>query len=257
MLYLIYFILYFMVFIFGSCIGSFLNVVIYRVPNDISIAKGRSFCPKCNEKIKDYDLIPILSYFILKRKCRSCGQKISLRYPLVEAFVGVIAIVIFMQYDFTAKAILAFAFCAILVTIALIDHDTMEIPLVLILAIIPLSILAFFVFKEVTFWERIIGIFAVTLPMFILTRIIPNAFGDGDIMIWAVCGLFLGWKLILFATFLAILLEGGYVTYKMLSKKLKKDDHIPFGPALCAGIFVSLLYGEDIIRLYLNFFKLS
>ena len=254
----ILFLLYTFIFVLGCCIGSFLNVIVYRVPNKISIADGRSFCPNCKEKIKSYDLIPILSYFFLGRKCRSCKQKISFRYPLIEAFVGAIAVLVFLNYYFNAKALLAFAFCAILVTIALIDFDTMEIPNSLIIAIIPIAILSYFIFPEINIFSRLIGFVAVSVPLYILTLAIPDCFGGGDIKLLAVCGFILGWKLILLATFLGIVIEGVYVITKMLLKKLKKGDHIAFGPALCLGIFISLLYGEQIIKFYLstfNFYK--
>lgn len=251
----IYFLLYSFVFIFGACIGSFLNVVIYRLPKRISVAEGRSFCPNCKNQIKNYDLIPILSYIFLRGKCRNCKDKISPRYPLIEAFVGVIAVLIFIQYYFTAKALLAFAFCAVLFTTALIDHDALYIPNSLIFAVIPLSILSVFVFKDISTVERIIGFFAVSIPMFIMIVIIPGSFGGGDIKLMAVSGYFLGWKIILLATFIAILIEGVYVIIKMALKKLKKEEHIAFGPALCTGMFISLLYGEKIFEVYLKLIK--
>lgn len=255
MLYLVYFILYFFIFIFGSCIGSFLNVVIYRVPNKISIAKGRSFCPNCKTQIKSYDLIPIISFFILKRKCRSCKQEISFRYPLIEAFAGIIAVLIFINFYFTAKAILAFAFCAVLISISLIDFDTKKIPNSLIIALIPLSVLAFFVFKDISVAERIIGVFAVSLPMLLVKVFVPKSIGAGEIKLMAVCGMFLGWKLILLSTFFGIIIEGIYVIIKMLLKKLNKSDTISFAPALCIGIFISLMYGNKIIDFCLNILK--
>lgn len=255
MLNFVYFLLYFFVFIFGSCIGSFLNVVVYRVPNEISVAKGRSFCPNCNTPIKSYDLIPIISFFILGRKCRSCKQPISFRYPLIETLTGVLAVIVFLRYYFSYQALLVFALTAVILTIALIDHDTMEIPNSLIIAIIPLAVLSAFLFKDVSIVERIIGFFAVSLPMYIMIVIIPDCFGGGDIKLLAVCGLFLGWKCIVLATFLGIVSAGLYAVGRMALKKLKKGDHIPFGPALCLGIFISQLFGEKMISAYLSLFE--
>ncbi len=257
MIYFIYFLLYAFVFLLGICIGSFLNVIVYRIPKKISIAKGRSFCPDCNTKIKDYDLIPILSFLFLKGKCRNCKKEISLRYPFVEMLTGVLAVLIFINFDFTAKAFLAFAFCAILVAITLIDYDTMEIPNSLIIAIIPLAIISYFLFPEISLLDRAIGFVCVSVPMLLLTMLIPDCFGGGDIKLLAVSGLILGWKYILLATFIGILIEGAYVIIKMLLKKLKKGDHIAFGPALCAGIYLSLLYGDKILKWYFSFFRIS
>ena len=162
--------------------------------------------------------------------------------------MGLIAVFIFINFNFTAKALLAFAFCAVLVSIALIDFDTMRIPNSLIFALIPLSILSLFVFKDISIGESIIGFFAVSIPMFLMIVIIPGIFGGGDIKLMAVCGLFLGWKLILLAAFFGIIIEGVYVIVKSLLKKLKKNDHIAFAPALCIGIYISLLYGTQMIE---------
>jgi len=116
------------IFIFGSCVGSFLNVCIYRLPQGKSIVKPRSFCPKCNISLKWYDNIPVLSYFILRGKCRSCSAKISLRYPFVEFITGLLFLVLYLNFSFSlvfAKFI--FLFC-LLVVISFIDIDYYAIP---------------------------------------------------------------------------------------------------------------------------------
>lgn len=252
MLYLMYFLLYLFIFVLGICIGSFINVIVYRIPNSISM-KGRSFCPNCKNQIKTYDLIPLLSFFLLKRKCRSCKSSISFRYPFVELLVGILAVIIFIHYYFTAKALLAFALCSVLVAIALIDYDKMLIPDILVFLIIPLSVISFFVFGEISVVSRILGVFCVSAPLFIFTIFKKDAFGLGDIKLMAASGLFLGLKLNLIAFFMAIIFAGIYILIKSLLKKLKKDDHIPFGPFLCTGIMLTLMYGQRLIELYLNF----
>lgn len=131
MVILIYFLLYLFVFIFGICIGSFLNVVIYRMPKGIMMSSERSYCPVCGEKIKNYDLIPVLSFILLKGKCRACRNKISIRYPLVELLVGFIAVLMFYKYYFTLKALIAFAFCSLLVCVSLILMDNEKVPVIL------------------------------------------------------------------------------------------------------------------------------
>ncbi|NBK97555.1 MAG: prepilin peptidase, partial [Erysipelotrichia bacterium] len=118
---------YFYVFIIGMCIASFMNVVIYRVPNHLDFVKGRSFCPNCHTTLKPYDMIPVLSWIILKGKCRNCHTSISIRYPLIELFGGILAIWIFHHYLFTWDSLLIFAFSMILLAIAMVDIDTMEI----------------------------------------------------------------------------------------------------------------------------------
>lgn len=256
MLELILFLLYLFVFIFGICIGSFLNVVVYRVPNGISIAKGRSFCPTCKQQIKSYDLIPILSFLFLGRKCRYCKQKISFRYPLVELFTGIMAVLLFVRFDFTWRALAAFVLYAILIAVALIDLDTMTIPNGLVLALVVPAICAIFLFPEVSIWSRIIGFFVVSVPMLLLAWWIDGCFGGGDIKLMAVCGFLLGWQNALLATFIGILLGGLYAVFLLLTKRTGRKDHIAFGPFLAFGVALAFVFGTQVIGTYLSWFGL-
>ncbi|MFI3327341.1 MAG: prepilin peptidase [Clostridia bacterium] len=252
MLELLYFIMYFFVFLTGISIGSFLNVVIYRVPLNISVAKGRSFCPNCNTQIKNYDLIPILSYLFLKRKCRACKQPISPRYCIIELFTGLIAILVTYIVGFNYLAICIFIMSAILLAIAVIDIDTMTIPDGLIIALIVIAIPIAFLQPEITILERVIGFFAVSLPMLLLTLKIPTAFGGGDIKLLAVCGFIIGYQNILLAMFLASILGGIFAISLLQRKKAGKKSEMCFGPYLSIGIFVSALFGSQIISWYLG-----
>ncbi len=252
MLEFIYFVLYLMVFIFGSCIASFLNVIIYRLPQDISISRGRSFCPCCKTQLKSYDLFPIFSWLFLKGKCRSCGKKISIRYPLVELLGGIVSVLTFFCYGFNIKSIIVFTFFSILICIAFIDLDTMEIPDVLNFALGIPCVLSVFLFKEITIKERLIGLVCVSGFLLLMAIFIKGSFGMGDVILMAFSGFFIGHKNIILALFIAILITGSYAIIKLSTKKLKRTDHIAFGPCLCIGIFVSHLYGEQLINAYLN-----
>lgn len=256
MLIFINILLYLMIFIYGACIGSFLNVVIYRVPNEISIAKGRSYCPRCNTQIKNYDLIPIMSYLNLGGKCRSCSEKISMRYPLVEGFTGLIAVMIFMVKGFTIFSVFIFAVSAILIAITMIDFDTMTIPNGLVITMLPIAIIMAFMQKNVSILSSMIGFFAVSIPMLLLNMLIADSFGGGDIKLIAVCGLMLGWPNTLLAMFIAILLGGIYAVYLLISGKSKRGAHIAFGPYICLGVYVAMLYGNEIIKFYLGMYGL-
>lgn len=244
------------VFVVGLCFGSFLNVVIWRTPQGLSFAKGRSFCPHCHHTLVWYDLIPLVSWLILRGKCRSCKEPISIRYPLIECASGVLALWCFSHYGFTWDTILVFIIALLLLAVAMIDLDTMLIPNGLLLTmLIPIIILCM-LHPEVVFLDRFIGCFSIALPMYILTLLIPNCFGGGDIKLLAVCGIVLGWKLSILAIFIAILLGGFYACYLLISKKAQKSSHIAFGPYICVGVFISLLYGIDLITAYFSFFGL-
>jgi len=251
---LINFILYVYVFVFGAVIGSFLNVIIYRVPKEISIAKSRSFCPKCGAQIKGYHNIPVFSYLWLRGKCADCGEKISPQYPLIELFTGALAVLVLWIFGFSFQWIVAFLVGTILICIAMIDFDTMTIPNGLVMALMVPALLSFFCFPQVELLSRVIGMVVVSLPMLVLTFFIRDAFGGGDIKLMAVAGFLLGWQNTLLATFIGLVL-GGVVAVRLLVKKTKAK-HMAFGPYLCLGIMTALLVGDTIIRCYLSLFGL-
>ena len=249
---LINLLIYSTIYIYGACVGSFLNVIIYRVPNEISIVKRRSHCPECNTQIKNYDLIPVVSYLILEGKCRNCRSKISSRYPLVEIFTGLIAVSIFMVKGFNITSIFIFIVSSILIAITMIDFDTMTIPNGLVIALIPIAICSTFIQSDIGILSRIIGFFAASLPMIFLNQLISDSFGGGDIKLIAVCGFMLGWANTVLAMFIAILIGGVYALYLILSGKSKRGAHMAFGPYICIGVYTTLLYGNEIVKFYIE-----
>ncbi len=251
---LITIIVYLYVFILGIVVGSFLNVVIYRLPLGISIAKGRSFCPSCKSPIKATQNIPLFSFLFLRGRCSHCGGKISWRYPLVEGLTGVLAMVSFWVFGLSLQFLIVFIATALLITIAFIDLDTMTIPNSLVIALIVPALASFFVFPEISLISRLIGIVVVSAPMLLLTLIIPDAFGGGDIKLMAVAGFMIGFANTLLATFIALLLGGGLAIY-ILAKK-KGGKHIAFGPYLCIGIYLAQNFGTAIIGCYFSLFGL-
>lgn len=256
MLFLAYFLLYALVILFGSCIFSFINVVIYRVPLGISVAKGRSFCPRCKATLSPADLVPVLSFLLLRGRCRRCGEKIAPRYLLVELLGGVLAALCYQRFGFTPQMLLCFAVAAILTTIAFIDQDTMTIPNGLNIILVVPAVLAVFLFPQISLVSRAIGLLAVSLPMFLLTLVIPDCFGGGDIKLVAVCGFLLGWQGMLLTGFIALLLGGAYGVVLLVRSRENRKSHFAFGPYLCIGGLVAILYGEAVIAAYLRFFGL-
>nr|WP_320023869.1 prepilin peptidase [uncultured Acetobacterium sp.] len=248
------FILYVYIFVIGIVVGSFLNVVIYRVPKELSFTKGRSFCPHCNAQIKGYHNVPVFSYLWLRGKCANCGERIAIRYPLVELLTGIMAILILAVYGVSFQWLVVFAAGTILICITMIDFDTMTIPNGLVIALMAPALLSFFFFPQVGILSRFIGIFVVSLPMLILVLFIPDAFGGGDIKLMAVAGFMLGLGNTLLATFVGLLL-GGAVAVRLIIKKTK-DKHMAFGPYLCIGIMTALLFGDIIIGWYFSLFGL-
>lgn len=239
-----------LILIFGTIIGSFLNVVIYRLPKHESIVYGPSHCMECGEKIQPYDLIPVLSYFILGGKCRHCHTRISLRYPLIELLNGLLYVWIFLVGGGNVDSILLMAFTSALIVIAMIDYDTMDIydgPLVIIL------ILGFIrLATNLSFFpSAILGGLVVSIPLYIIA-VLTKGIGGGDIKLMTVAGFFLGIKMTVVAALLGIVSGGIWGIILLVFFKKDGKAMIPFGPFLCVGLFISSLYGTQLANWYLS-----
>ena len=246
--------IYTFIFLYAISIGSFLNVVIYRLPIGENIAYGRSHCTSCNADIKAIDLIPILSFLNLRGKCRNCKSKISNQYILIELLTGVIAIGIAYKFGFTFYSVLVFLFALILIVISMIDLQSMIIPDRLNILIGILAIAFTFSSQDVSLVERAIGFFAISVPMYILVLFIEDGFGGGDIKFIAFAGLVLGYKNTILTMFVACILASIVSIYLLSLKKIDKKSHIPFGPYLCMASFIAIMCGDEVISWYLSFF---
>ena len=239
--------------IIGLIIGSFLNVCIFRIPRDESISFPPSHCTKCNTKIKTYDLFPVISYFILKRKCRKCGEKISIRYPLVELATGILFLLIYLKFGLTLDLIKFTLLSCFLIVIGLIDLDTTDVYLKTTLpGIIVGSVFIIIAFVSgsgyLTFIEG--GALAGGLIAFII--LVTHGMGWGDFEICLLCGLFLGFKSSMIMLFFSFIFGGSIGIFLLLTKKKSRKDQIPFGPFIVMGTIVAMFFGEQIINWYLN-----
>ncbi len=237
---------------FGIIVGSFLNVCISRIPHNNSIVHGFSYCPSCEMRISPIDLIPIVSYVILKGKCRFCREKISLRYPLVEVLTGVLFILTYFEYGLTLFLFkYLFIFC-VLVVISFIDIDHKIIPNKLVLALFVWVLAWQLLWSEISFLEAGIGSLIGGGFLLLAAIISRGGMGGGDIKLMFVAGFFLGISLTGLAIFLATLV-GGIIGLILMALKLKgRKDTIPFGPFLSGGIVIASLWGEEMIRVYLE-----
>lgn len=269
-------------FIVGMCAFSFANVVIFRVPNEVSL-KTHLYCESCGENLKFYETIPVLSYIFLKGRCKRCGASIRVREFVNELIGGVLSVLILFRFGINPTLTETFrmneildvalgqvnislatvvkllgiitliAYVVMLDIITLVDNDTMTIYDGFNITVFVISIISIFTLPGIGIVERIIGVFAVSLPMYIIQLIIPNAFGGGDIKFLAASGLLLGWKLELVAIIIGILLGGFYGMYLMAVKDYDKKSHFAFGPFICIGVLIAMFCGQDIIELYSNY----
>lgn len=241
--------------IFGACIGSFINVVISRLPEKGAFFRNtRSCCPDCGKTIRIYDLFPIVSYLILLGKCRDCKARISPRYPLVETAGALFAMLCIYIFSLTLMALMVYITIMVLLAVSVIDLGTREIPNPLVIALVPPAIASIWLMPDVTLLSHAIGFLSIALPMLLLSLIIKGAFGGGDIKLMAVCGFLLGWQLTLLAFFIALLTGGSVAAFLLITKRRKRKHHMVFGPALCVGITTSLFWGANLINWYLSLF---
>lgn len=255
------------VILFGLVIGSFLNVCIYRIPEGKSIAFPPSHCPKCGTQLKALDLIPVLSYFFLKRSCRYCKDKISVRYAGVELLTALVYLALYLRFSWSIEFI-AFAFImSILIAVFFIDIDHKIIPDELVIAgiiggaaLIVYNIFApFDIFKDRMWWNPVIGAFAASIFLFLVALLgsvifkTDEAMGMGDIKLFVPIGIFLGWKICLVALMFSIVLGGLTSIILLVLRKTTRKATIPFGPFIVIGTFIAIMYGWNILNWYLGY----
>ena len=239
--------------IIGLAIGSFLNVLIYRIPIKLSVSKGNSFCPKCNHKLIWLDLFPVFSYLFLGAKCRYCKAPISFRYPFVEVLNAVCYMGIYLMFGFNIASICYAVFCTSLIVLAFIDIDHKIIPDRFNIIIGICGILLLFFTHDITWLDRVIGFFAISIPILIIS-LISGGMGEGDIKLFAVCGFFLGWKLILLTMLFASIFAAIFGIILMINKKATGKTEMPFGPYIAMAAIVSLFFGNGLLNSYLSLF---
>lgn len=243
--------------IFGMVVGSFLNVCIYRMPKNESVVFPPSHCQNCNYQIRWYDNIPLLSYLVLRGKCRGCATPISLQYPLVELLNGVLTFLLFLRFGLTPVFAALFLFCSALVVITFIDLEHQIIPDEISLSGIVIGFVLSFFLKGHSWQNALLGIVLGGGSLLLVAYLYQfltgkDGMGGGDIKLLAMMGAFLGWKAIPFIIF-ASSLVGSIVGISIMTLQ-KKDSKlaIPFGPYLAFGAILYIFYGKLLIRWYLG-----
>ena len=247
-------------FLFGSLVGSFLNVCIHRLPREESIVFPGSRCPACHIAIRPWDNIPILSFLLLRGRCRACGHPIAWRYPLVEGLTALLFAATVSRFGVTPLAATLLVFVAALTVITFIDLDHQIIPNIITLPGLPLGILAGLVLGEPPLLDRIIGALAgagfLYLVLFYGSAFYgQDAMGEGDLNLIAMVGAFLGWKAVALTTLLACLFGSAVGLALIALRRLGRRQHIPFGPFLSLGAVVALFWGEELITWYLRLLR--
>lgn len=248
-------------------IGSFLNVLIYRLPIGESLTKKNSHCPKCGHMLKWYENIPLLSYVIQKGKCRGCKELISIQYPIIE-FLSVCAFVIaYIRFGLSLETFLFTLLLQMFIVVFMIDLRHQIIPDSINVVIIVLGVISLFITHSsinqvlvINYIDKLIG-FGVALGLLLIfvffEKILKKELmGGGDLKLFFGIGLFMGWQLLLLGLFLASVVA---LITEMLKKLINSEKFlnkvIPFGPYLVIGFSLAYIFGLDIISLYLSLFN--
>jgi leader peptidase (prepilin peptidase)/N-methyltransferase len=265
---------YLLAFVFGAVIGSFLNVVIDRLPSGQSLIKPQSHCSVCQTKLKVKDLIPVISYLWLRGKCRYCRTHIPLRVLMVELVTGLLFVVLFWKYNLSpALSVVALYTCAF-VAITVIDLENGIIPNSITYPLMIVSIiLATFMGSVITnnifvidffhwratlpflanLFESITGGLLAFILLLLIALISRGGMGLGDVKLAALIGFMTGFPLVIISIFVSIIAGGIVAVILLISRRKTRKDSVPFGPFLCLGAFIALLWGSNIISWYLGF----
>ncbi|MRR17034.1 MAG: prepilin peptidase [Deltaproteobacteria bacterium] len=245
-------------FIFGAAVGSFLNVCIFRIPARESIVTPLSRCPHCHHPIRFFDNIPIISFALLRAKCRDCGEKISWRYPLVELVTGLLTLLLFVKFGLTLNFLVFFVFTAVLIVISFIDFDHQIIPDILSLPGIPFFFLSAVFVIKIPWHEALIGLLVgggmLFLIAFVYEKITKReGMGGGDIKLLAMIGAFLGWKSLIFVLLFSSFTGALIGLIAMVVKKKDTKYAVPFGPFLSAAAVVYIFWGDAFNLLFYRY----
>jgi len=244
--------------VIGLCVGSFLNVVIYRVPRRESVVRPRSHCPSCDAPIADRDNIPVVSWLLLRGRCRSCRARIAVRYPLVELGTAALFVAAAVRLGATWQLPAFCVFFASLMAISVIDLDHFIIPNRVVyptLAVTaPLLVLAAAADGSWGYLRNAaIGGVAGFVALFVIHFISPRGMGFGDVRLAGVIGMMLGWlglRYIVLGLFLGFLLAA-VIGIVLIAARLKtRKDAVPFGPFMAMGAVLAVLWGHPILQAY-------
>ncbi len=243
------------IFLIGLCIGSFLNVCIYRLPLSKSIVSPRSMCWNCATPIAAYDNIPIVSYLWLRGRCRHCGIGIPPRYPMVELLGGLFALGTYLKFGLTIEALIYFIFFAVLLMVTFIDLDHRIIPDSITLPGIPVFFIAGLFLPRITYIEALLGILigggSLLIVAWTYSAIAKKeGMGGGDIKLLAMIGAIVGWKGVLFTIFVASLVGTLAGLLAMLRLRQGMKLAVPFGPFLSIGCITYIFFGPPLLAWY-------
>jgi leader peptidase (prepilin peptidase) / N-methyltransferase len=245
------------VFVFGTLLGSFANVCIYRLPQRLSLVFPGSHCPSCQEALRPWQNIPLLSYVMLRGRCARCQTAISPRYPLVELCNGLLYILLYSQYHLSVQGLVFALLATALLIVSCIDLVHMIIPDVITLPGIVVGMCTSLWLTPVGIGNAVMGVLlggGLFLLMAVLSVVILHreGMGGGDIKLIAMIGTFLGWHAVLVTIFLGAVLGALVGIILMLVGLKERKEPLPFGPFLALGAFLAMVWGDTMLTWYFS-----
>ncbi len=262
---------------FGLAVGSFLNVVVHRVPAGMSVVTPASACPKCGRAIRGFDNVPLVSWLVLRGRCRDCAEPISVRYPIVEASTGVLFIAVMVRFlpqggapgaVIAGQTVLLVALLfvmAVSVALALIDIDTHTLPNRIVLPMYPVLVVLLATSSALTgewgaMLRGLLGLLILGGVYLVLAIVAPRGMGFGDVKLAGALGLllaYLGWGPLTVGAFGAFLLGGTFGIVLLLTRRAGRSTGIPFGPWMLLGAWVGAFFGVPVWNAYLQLLGLA
>lgn len=247
-------VIFYLIFIItGLAVGSFLEVVIYRVPRKLSIVRPASFCPNCKKKIAFYDNIPVLSYIILRGRCRYCKSKIPVTSLLVEIITSLLFLANYIIFGLSINTAIGIIFCCALIAVSFIDIEFKIIPNVIVLPLTVVGLALNIASDPSNWWMPLAFSVGAFVFMLMIHLISPRGMGMGDVKLSLMAGAFLV-RNVVSGLFLGFLLGSLYGLSLIIIKRKKLKQAIPFGPFISLGSIISLFWGNYILKWYIGFF---
>ncbi|WP_112181497.1 prepilin peptidase [Paraliobacillus zengyii] len=241
-------------FIFGSVFGSFYNVVGLRVPNNNFLESERSYCPRCDKTLHWYELIPIISYLFQAGKCRNCKEKISPLYPTIELSTAFLFSFSYYFLGFQLELVMALILTSLCVIIVVSDITYMLIPNKILLFFLPFLIILRIIDPLEPWWSSIAGAAVGFILLTLIILVSKGGMGAGDMKLFTILGIVLGYKGILLTFFLATIF-GTIITLLLLAtRRINRKSPVPFGPSICIAALTTYFFGSQIINWYITSF---
>lgn len=246
-----------LVFLYGIILGSFYNVVGLRVPLKQSIVTPRSACPNCGHQLKPYELIPVISYMLQKGKCRGCQSRISPIYPFFELLTGILFATSPLVIGWSGELVVALTLISMFIIIVVSDIHYMIIPDKILIWFAGIFLLERIFIPLSPWWNTLLGAATGFVLLLVIAIVSKGGMGFGDVKLYALLGLVLGFKLVLLSFFFSTLLGAVIGGLALLFKIVKRKQPIPFGPFIAAGTLTAYYWGSELIDLYLQFLNIA